>query len=764
MTVNQAASTNYNAGSTTVVVNVTTFNTGDFRTIGGGNWHSTAGSNTASWEQFDGTNWNASTAPATNAASLGTRTVYIRDSIFLVGTNTAPNVIVENGGILHTSTISATFGNLLVKTGGKFYRQGNGSGVSGTFEVEDNATVYFFHTNTTSRSSSIWAGTEKFHSNSNFIIRSSQNTAGFLIIESNSDISEYNGACFGNLYIDLGAGKMNLIPTGFSKTLANNLIFLRGTENFTITDGSSTLNLLNDFIVESTFSYNLTFLSASATLNSSIGGDLIMNASTNLRILNNGSGTVTVIVDGDVIINTGTVDLNFTTNGQGTLNMKGNFTVASGATYTASQPTTATTIFSGGNIQEVSGAGTMNVFHMVVNKTAGRVDLLRDLQAKNTLNMIQGHVYTNANLLELGVSTGQKGTLTHTSGYVVGKMRRWFNGTNSGNSTGLFPMGVDESGLKNRFSLIEYTAAPGSGGHLTVEFIASPMLSATEIQTFSIPAVNSGGFGYDVNSVEDQGYWKIDNQAGTLTDGEYSISCTGEGFETITDLAQVTLLKRVGAGAWFCPGNHETSSGSTAIPTVRRSGVVGYSNFGFGAPISVNPLPVEITKFEATCSSDGVLVSWETASEKDASHFDLETSTDGENWNRITSVSAVGNSAQMQQYAFNDAVRASIQYYRLSQVDLNGTREMYQPIAAQCEMDTHILVYPNPVQSYLQLLNLGNNGAMISISTTDGRTVYTSSTNQNFVQIPTENFESGTYFVHIRLADGTTVLEKIIKQ
>jgi hypothetical protein len=178
----------------------------------------------------------------------------------------------------------------------------------------------------------------------------------------------------------------------------------------------------------------------------------------------------------------------------------------------------------------------------------------------------------------------------------------------------------------------------------------------------------------------------------------------------------------------------------------------------------VNPLPVELTKFEASCSSDEILVSWETASEKDASHFDLETSIDGENWNRITVVDAVGNSIQTQQYAFKDVVRASNQYYRLSQVDLNGVTEMYHPIAVHCEMNSHVKVCPNPVQGGVQILNLGKYGATISISTSEGRTVYTTYTDQNFVQISAENFEAGTYFVHIRLADGTTVLEKIIKQ
>lgn len=782
LTVNQAASTNYNAGSTTVVVNVTTitYNHGDFRTLTVGKWsyNTTPPADATQWERYNSAipGWEVYSGQPPKTV---VHKAYVTKNTE-IPTNATPNgnsiVIVMKDPITNiapTLTFNCsnewTFKGLRLEEGSTVQMNAKFSINSGDeFEIKDGATFVFNYGSNGNPASGLglWNGVEKFHPTSNFRVtdHTSVSSEFFLPPASSFSSNAFSGvtAYFGNLKFE-SVDEVFLTTTNLSSStiyLTHSDFEIISPVNYRFIHGNGTWIVGRDLKI----SGPLTITTGANTINLECKRDFIKESSSVFRLVNNPTGNVTLTVNGDTHINSGSVDLNLQNGGTGTVNMKGDFTVATGATYTASQSSTATTIFSGGNIQDVSGAGTMNVFYMEVNKTGGRVNLQRNLQAKINLKMIQGHVYTNANIFELGESTTQKGTLTYTSGYVVGKMRRWFAGTNSGTSTGLFPMGVDESGLKNRFSLIEYTTGPVTGGHLTVEFILSPMLSASEIQSFLIPAVNSGGFGYDVTSVEDQGYWKIDNQAGTLTDGAYSISCTGEGFETITDLAQVTLLKRVGAGAWFCPGNHEASSGSTAIPTVRRSGVVGYSNFGFGAPMVVNPLPVELTKFEASCSSDGILVSWETASEKNASHFDLETSIDGETWNRITSVSAVGNSTQTQQYAFNDVVRASIQYYRLSQVDLNGATEMYQPIAAQCEMNTNVLVYPNPVQGQLQLLNLGKNGATISISTTDGRIVYTSSTDQNFVQISTENFESGTYFVHIRLSDGTTVLEKVLKQ
>lgn len=298
-----------------------------------------------------------------------------------------------------------------------------------------------------------------------------------------------------------------------------------------------------------------------------------------------------------------------------------------------------------GNTTQVSGDGLpSSCVNLYVSKNAANLatTLTNSLRVKENLVMRLGDVVTASNLLELGASTSAKGSLDYTDGFVIGKMRRWFSGINTGMASGLFPMGVVASGIKNRFSLIEYTSAASAGGHLTVEFIETAMGSAG----LTIPAASTGGFGYDVSSTEDQGYWKIDNLAGTLTDGQYTISCTGEGFATITDLAQTTLLKRVGGGNWFCPGTHVASSGSTALPTVTRSGVSGYSNFGFGAPFSVNPLPVVLTSWEVVCAGDMHQLRWTTASEQHASHFDLQSSVDGNSWETVTTVAAQGTTTQ----------------------------------------------------------------------------------------------------------------------
>ncbi|WP_107040339.1 YDG domain-containing protein [Brumimicrobium mesophilum] len=316
----------------------------------------------------------------------------------------------------------------------------------------------------------------------------------------------------------------------------------------------------------------------------------------------------------------------------------------------------------------------------------------------DTLFMVQGNVGSSAsNLLSIGASVGETGILDYSSGYVIGALRRWFNGTSSGDAEGLFPIGFEAFGLKNRHAKVEFTSAPSAGGYLDVVFANGAMGFAG----LPIAAANTGGATFDVISAEDQGFWQIDNLASTLDDGDYTISLTGEGFNVINSLSELTLLKRVVANGpnWFAPGTHIAPSGSVGTPTVSRSGMSGWSNFGFGGGIN-NPLPIELTAFEVTCDeeSQAVNINWTTGSELNSSHFILEKSRDAKNWNEVAEVNAAGNSNSEINYREIDSNPWNgITYYRLRQFDFNGDMQEFDPISTSCTTgESAAMVYPNP--------------------------------------------------------------------
>ena len=103
-----------------------------------------------------------------------------------------------------------------------------------------------------------------------------------------------------------------------------------------------------------------------------------------------------------------------------------------------------------------------------------------------------------------------------------------------------------------------------------------------------------------------------------------------------------------------------------------RAGITSFSPFA----VSSRPdgaLPVELTAFSAQRKGSDVACTWATASEKNSRDFAIERSADGREFIRIGKVNASGGNVPTT-YAFTDEQPlAGLAYYRLRQMDLDGT-------------------------------------------------------------------------------------------
>ncbi|HHL53033.1 MAG TPA: T9SS type A sorting domain-containing protein, partial [Flammeovirgaceae bacterium] len=89
-----------------------------------------------------------------------------------------------------------------------------------------------------------------------------------------------------------------------------------------------------------------------------------------------------------------------------------------------------------------------------------------------------------------------------------------------------------------------------------------------------------------------------------------------------------------------------------------------------------------------------------TVSEHNNDYFELEKSVDAENWQVIGHVSGQGNSQRTTQYHFLDQFPfAGLQYYRLKQVDFDGSYTYSETILVEHPgTDTPVFqIFPNPV-------------------------------------------------------------------
>lgn len=95
----------------------------------------------------------------------------------------------------------------------------------------------------------------------------------------------------------------------------------------------------------------------------------------------------------------------------------------------------------------------------------------------------------------------------------------------------------------------------------------------------------------------------------------------------------------------------------------------------------ISALPVELLYLEGDKENDYNLIRWATATEHNTSHFVVEKSEDGYEWNSIGQVTASQNSNQEIKYNLIDQnVKATYNYYRLKQYDIDGINQTYGPI------------------------------------------------------------------------------------
>lgn len=106
-----------------------------------------------------------------------------------------------------------------------------------------------------------------------------------------------------------------------------------------------------------------------------------------------------------------------------------------------------------------------------------------------------------------------------------------------------------------------------------------------------------------------------------------------------------------------------------------------YSHVGFLEIYDPSPLPIELKSFDAQLQDEGVLLEWVTSSEYASDIYSLYRSEDGESWNKLQDLPAAGYSNSDIEYTYiDDTISFNYTYYRLDQIDIDGSIESYGPV------------------------------------------------------------------------------------
>jgi hypothetical protein len=259
---------------------------------------------------------------------------------------------------------------------------------------------------------------------------------------------------------------------------------------------------------------------------------------------------------------------------------------------------------------------------------------------------------------------------------------------------------------------------------------------------------------------------------------------TGEGLAfhvyDVTDVDNITLVASTKLTNTFnsntTPGtdiaikkvvNVDLTTTVALFQLVNHNGLASYS-------LIFNPdgtLPVELTSFNAAIKKSKNTLTWTTASESNNSGFDIESSTDGSGFNKISFVATKavsGNSNAVLTYSFEDAKAAKgTTYYRLKQVDFNGDFKYSDVKFINNSLNNAVQfsVYPNPVTNVIRvgttLQDL--NGYQVDLYNTNGLKVKS----LNLVDgnsIDVSDLSSDIYLLKITKDKSLVQTLKLVKQ
>ena len=111
-------------------------------------------------------------------------------------------------------------------------------------------------------------------------------------------------------------------------------------------------------------------------------------------------------------------------------------------------------------------------------------------------------------------------------------------------------------------------------------------------------------------------------------------------------------------------------------------------------------VPVELTDYSASLLNKDIILNWTTATELNNKGFEIEQSFDNQNFNTIGFVPGFGTTTELKSYSYkiSDAPTGA-QYYRLKQIDFDGTFTLYNSVEVDGPVIREFALYqnhPNP--------------------------------------------------------------------
>jgi hypothetical protein len=210
----------------------------------------------------------------------------------------------------------------------------------------------------------------------------------------------------------------------------------------------------------------------------------------------------------------------------------------------------------------------------------------------------------------------------------------------------------------------------------------------------------------------------------------------------------------------------------------------GFNGFGspseFDVVAAIIILPVELIDINATGIIDHIDVTWQVGSESELSHYELERSEDGTDFQHIADITNVaGNTSQTQNYDYSDFDVRYFQdfYYRVKTVDTDGNYEYTPIVAANLKnagggfSEEMVSIYPNPSSEDFAISIYSDETRDLSMRVYNslGQVIQERTTNikegNTVMNIASSEWSGGVYHIELLdLSSGQTINKKFIKK
>ncbi|GGM95319.1 hypothetical protein GCM10010967_30930 [Dyadobacter beijingensis] len=316
------------------------------------------------------------------------------------------------------------------------------------------------------------------------------------------------------------------------------------------------------------------------------------------------------------------------------------------------------------------------------------------------------------------------------------------------------------------FGLIEPTGTPGALGNVTVKtFLATGNTVSEGTKVFVKRH-------YDISPSGTDGPAKV-----TLYFSKQDFDTYNQAYGNANNATLPANLKVVqyhGTSPYGFPGTYSGPTQLITNVTVTPSEdqtmylvtfpVTGFSGFFVtGQPESA--LPVTLVSFQARKRENQAYLQWQTSSEFNSSHFNVERSRDGRLWEQLGYVQAQGGQSVKTDYSYTDALpMAGTNMYRLKMIDRAENGEegsfAYSRIVTLDFGAEAPTLYPNPAVSTVHLKGIpAGDVRTASILDLWGTNLGTQPVRNGAMEV--SGLKPGSYTVEIVRTNGEKVLFRL---